>query len=131
MLLTKLCLKFSALKNHCFWHRLNCLTPMCNYGAEREDNKHYLLHCPKFDSMHVDFLCQLSEILAMDIDGMNSKTLCSLLLYGCSQLDNITNRVILIASISYSKKTVLQQPILLFCSLKPWLSLSGTFIIVV
>ena len=72
---------------------------MCNCGAEKEDNEHYLLHSPKFDSMRADLFCQLSEILALDIDGMNSTTLCTLLLYGSSKLDNSTNRMILDASI--------------------------------
>ena len=45
-LLTKLRLKFSAIKDHCFRHRLDFLTPMCNCGAEKEDNEHYLLHYP-------------------------------------------------------------------------------------
>ena len=103
--LTKLRLKFSALKDHCFRHKLDCLTPMCNCGAEKEDNEHYLLHCPKFDSMRADLFCQLSEIPALDIDGMNSKTLCTLLLYGSSKLDNLTNRMILDASILYIKTT--------------------------
>ena len=104
-LLTKLRLKFSALKDHCFRHRLDCLTPMCNCGAEKEDNEHYLLHCPIFDLTRADLFGQLSEIPALDIYGMNSKILCSLLLYGCSQLDNVTNRMILDSTVSYIKKT--------------------------
>ena len=71
---------------------------MSNCGIDKEDNEHYLLHCPKFDSMRADLLGQLSEIPALDIDCMNSTTLCSLLLYGSSQSDNVTNRMILDAS---------------------------------
>ena len=78
---------------------------MCNCGAAKEDNEHYLLHCPKFDLIRAYLFGQLSEIPALDIDGMNSKILCSLLLYGCSQLDTVTNRMILDATISYIKKT--------------------------
>ena len=78
---------------------------MCDCGAEKEDNECYLLHRPKFDLIHADLFGQLSEIPALDIDGINSKILCSLLLYGCSQLDNVTNRMILDAAISYIKKT--------------------------
>ena len=104
-LLTKLRLKFCALKDHCFRHRLDCLIPMCTCGAEKENNDHYLLHCLKFDLIRADLFGHLSEIPALDIDGMNSKILCSLLLYGCSQLDNVTNRMILGATISYIKKT--------------------------
>ena len=55
--------------------------------------------------MRADLFGQLSEIPALDIVGMNSITLCSLLLYGCSQLGNITGRMILDSSISYIKKT--------------------------
>ena len=78
---------------------------MCNCGAEKEDNEHYLLHCPIFDLTRADLFGQLSEIPALDIYGMNSKILCSLLLYGCSQLDNVTNRMILDSTVSYIKKT--------------------------
>ena len=77
---------------------------MCNCGAEREDNEHYLPHYPMFDSMRADLFGQLSEIPALESDGMNSNTICSLLLYGCSQLDGATNRMILDATISYIKK---------------------------
>ena len=104
-LLTKLRLKFSILKDHCFRHRLDCLTPIYNCGAEKEHNEHFFLHCPKFDLMRTDLFGQLSEIPALDIGGMNSNTLRSLLLYGCSQLDNVTYRMIVDVSISYIKKT--------------------------
>ena len=103
-LLTKLRLKFSALIDHCFRIRLDCLTPLCNCGVEKEDNEHYLLHRLKFDLMRADLFDQLSEIPTLDIDGMNSKILCSLLSYECSQLDSVNNRMILDASISYIKK---------------------------
>ena len=71
-LLTELCLNFNALNDHYFRHRLDCLAPMCNCGAEKEDNEHYLLQCLKFDSMRADLFGQLSVIPALDSDGMNS-----------------------------------------------------------
>ena len=55
--------------------------------------------------MHAELFGQLSEIPAFDINGMNSTTLCSLVLYDSSQVDIVTNRMILDATISYIKTT--------------------------
>ena len=102
---TKDSLSITEFKRKLLRHRLDCLTPMCNCGAEKEANEHFLLPCLKSDLMRANLFGQLSEIPALDIDGMNSNTLCSLLLYGCSQFDNLTNRMILDASILYTQKT--------------------------
>ena len=78
--LTKLRLNFSALNEHRFRHNFDCLDPICNCGARSEDNEHFFLHCPQFDLMRTDLFGQLSEIPAVDLNGMNTKSLCSLLL---------------------------------------------------
>ena len=80
--LTKLRLQFSALNEHKFRHNFDCLSPVCICGTAKEDNEHFLLHCPLYDIMRCDLLCQLLEISGLDISNYDSKSLCTLLLYG-------------------------------------------------
>ena len=45
-LLTRLRVNFSPLNEHRFRHDFDCLSPICICGTGKEDNEHYLLHCP-------------------------------------------------------------------------------------
>ena len=47
-LLTRLRVNFSPLNEHRFGHNFECLSPICICGTGKEDNQHYLLHCPQF-----------------------------------------------------------------------------------
>ena len=58
-LLNKLRLKFSVLNEHKFRHNLDSLTPFFVCGADKEDNEHFLLHCPLFDPMRQVLFDQL------------------------------------------------------------------------
>ena len=51
--------------------------------------------------MHADLSGKLVEIPALDIDGKNSTTLCTLLLYGSSQMDHVLSRMNVNVSIAY------------------------------
>ena len=55
--------------------------------------------------MRADLFGQLSEISALNLNDMNAKALCSLLLYGSPYLNIITNRMIMDATILYIKTT--------------------------
>ena len=103
--LTKLRLQFSALNEHKFRYNFDCLSPVCICGTAREDNEHFLLHCPLYDIMRCDLLGQLSEIPGLDISQHDSKSLCTLLLYGSPSLNIIANRIIMEATISFIKET--------------------------
>ena len=103
--LTKLRLNFSALNEHRFRHNFDCLNPIFNCGTGKEDNEHFLLHCPQFDLMRTDLFGQLSDIPALDINDMDTTALCNLLLYGSPHLNVIANRMIMDATISYIKTT--------------------------
>ena len=103
--LTKLRLQFSALNEHKFRHNFDCLSPVCICGTAREDNEHFLLHCPLYDIMRCDLLGQLSEIPGLNISQHDSKSLCTLLIYGSPSLNIIANRIILEATISFIKET--------------------------
>ena len=77
-LLTRLRVSFSPLNEHRFRHNFDCLS-IC--GTGKEDNEHYLLHCPQFTTQRQDLLGQVSDV-GYDVASMNSKDLCHLLLYG-------------------------------------------------
>ena len=79
-LLTKLRLNFSVLNEHKFRNNFHSLTPFCVCGTDKEDNKHFLLRCPLFDSMRLDLFDQLSEIPVLNVN-LDDKYLCDLLLF--------------------------------------------------
>ena len=103
--LTKIRLMFSALNEHKFRHRFDCLNPSCACGEAIEDNEHFLLHCPLFEPMRRDLLGQLSDIPGIDITSLDSKSLCQLLLFGSTNLTVVANRIILEATTTYIKAT--------------------------
>ena len=104
-LLTKLRLNFSALNEHKFKHNFECLDPICACGTSKEDNEHFLLHCPLFELQRADLLGQLGDLPGIDIVSLDSKTICELLLFGSPSLNVIVNRIILEATISFIKST--------------------------
>ena len=101
-LLTRLRVNFSPLNEHRFRHNFECLSPMCICGTAREDNEHYLLHCPQFNALRQDLLGQVSDV-GFDVANMNSKDRCHLLLYGNPNESTFANRIILEATISFIK----------------------------
>lgn len=104
-LLTKLRLNFSALNEHKFRHNFECLDPICACGTGKEDNEHFLLHCPLFELQRRDLLGQLGDLPGIDIESLDSKTICELLLFGSPNVNVIVNRIILEATISFIKST--------------------------
>ena len=103
--ITKLRVKFSDLNAHKFRHNFECLRPICNCGTANEDNEHYLLHCPHFDTLREDLFGTVAEVLGIDVADLDSETLCNLLLYGSSNLNIIENRIIIEATIEFIEKT--------------------------
>ena len=103
--LTKLHLQFSTLNEHKLRHNFGCSSPFCICGAAKEDNKHFLLHCPVCDKMHCDLLGQISEMPVLDISQYNLRSFCTLLLYGSPLLNVIASRMKLEATISFIKET--------------------------
>ena len=103
--LIKIRLNFSALNELKFRHRSDCLNPCCTCGEAVEDNEKFLLHCPRFEMMLNDLLGQLSDVPGIDITSMDSKSLCQLLLFGCTNLTVVENRIVLEATIAYIKAT--------------------------
>ena len=48
--------------NSVFRHNFDCLSPICICGTGKEDNEHYLLHCPQFTAQRQDLLGQVSDV---------------------------------------------------------------------
>ena len=78
---TKLRLKFCMPNEHKFRHNLESLTPFCTCGIDKEDNEHFLLHYPWFNSMRQKRFCQFSDIPGLTLSS-DDKHLCELLLFG-------------------------------------------------
>ena len=69
------------------------------------DLEHFLLHCPRFEMMRGDLLCQLSHIPGIDITLMDSKSLWQLLLFGSTNLNVVENRIVVEATMAYMNAT--------------------------
>ena len=69
--------------------------------GHREDSGHFNLHCPQFDSICGELFGLLSEIPVLDLNGMDTIALYSLLLYRSSQLNLVTTGMIFDATKPY------------------------------
>ena len=103
--LTKLRVKFSPLNEHKFRHNFESLSPICACNSGIEDNEHFLLHCPIYDQMRNDLLDQLSRIPGLELGNLSSGALCELLLFGNPRFNDIANKLILEATISFILST--------------------------
>ena len=104
-LLTQLRVEFSDLRNHRYRHNFHCLSPSCLCKTGNEDNEHFLLHCPRFSSQRRVLLDQVSKSVDIDIMRLSSRELCNLLLYGHSDNNIVTNRIIIESTLNYIKTT--------------------------
>ena len=61
-LLSRLRVEFSDLRHHKFRHNFNCSDPSCLCLTGIEDDKHFLLHCPRFATQRRDLLDLVSSL---------------------------------------------------------------------
>lgn len=78
---------------------------MLSVSTRSFDALNVSIDCTQFIPMGTDLFGQFSEFSVLDINDVNTAALCSLLLYGSSQSNLVTNRVILDSTISYTKTT--------------------------
>ena len=97
--LTLLRLEFSALNEHRFRHNFQCISPMCACNTGIEDNAHYFLQCPLFDTIPNDLLGHLSHLPKLELSNIDPQALSYLLLYGSPKFSESENCRILEASI--------------------------------
>ena len=103
-MLTRLRVKFSPLKEHRFRHNFECWSLECICGAAIEDNEHYFLHCPQLCTLRQNVLGQVSDV-GFDISNMSTKDLFCFLFYGRPNRSTYINKMILEATISFSKSS--------------------------
>ena len=104
-LLTQVRVEFSDLRDHRFNHKFNCPSPVCVCKREDETSTHFLLCCPRYNSLRKTYLSKISQIVKSDITIFPTDHLSHLLLYGSSAYNDISNELILSETISYIYKT--------------------------
>ena len=103
--LTKFRVNFSALNEHRFQHSFDSLSPRCTCGADNENNLHFFLHCPLYNSLRSDLFSQLADVPGLNIARMKTRELYELFLYRDSNLNLIANRIIIEATILFIERS--------------------------
>ena len=99
--LTRLRLGLSRLNAHRFRHNFqDCFNPLCSCSLETEDTSHYLLHCHHFSGHRAHLLNSLKSVCD-NFESMSYNVKKNVLLYGDSRFDEVKNRFILKATITY------------------------------
>ena len=100
-LLTRLRLGLSHLREHKFKHSFqDPFNPICSCGNDIETSAHFLLHCPNFSNGKSIFLNIIGSIARNNLTRSDSQVT-ETLLYGDSNSNNITNTLILNATIDF------------------------------
>ena len=100
-LLIRLRLGLSHLREHKFKHNFqDSLNPICSCGNGIETPAHFLLHCPNFSNEISTFLNIIGSI-DRNILTRSDSQVTETLLYGDSNLNNVTNTFILNATIDF------------------------------
>ena len=60
-----------------------------------EDNVHFVLHCPMYDSLLSDIFNQLADVPGLNIACKDTKELFELLFYGDPKLNLAANRILI------------------------------------
>ena len=105
MLLTRLRLRFSHLREHKSWHGFrDTLNPLCNCGEDVESTSHYLLRCLLYNSSRRVLYDNLKEILGQ-IPNLSDDKLVYLLLYGEDIYSAEINASVLHCTIAFLKSS--------------------------
>ena len=104
-LLTQIRVDFSDLRDHRFNHNFNCRSPTCSCGLEDETSTHYLLCCPRYNLLRIDYLSKISQIVKTDVSVFPLDHLSNLLLYGSESFNTISNNLILNETINFIFKS--------------------------
>ena len=100
-LVTRLRLGLNYLREHKFKHRVqDSLNPICSCGNDIETSAHFLLHYPDFSNERSAFLNIIGSI-DRNILTRSYSQVTETLLYGDSNSNNITNTLILNATIDF------------------------------
>ena len=104
-LLTRLRLQFSHLNDHKCRHNFkDCVSLMCDCGAETETTSHFFLHCQFFANENQKLRDDFYRIDA-SIKNLNQESLIDALLYGSDRFNDSKNKQILLHTICYIQAT--------------------------
>ena len=78
---------------------------MCPCDTGNESTEHFLTRCPHFSTPRAIMLNTISQILTNDITVLPDDHLSDILLYGSKVYNDITNKLIIEATIRYIKST--------------------------
>ena len=104
-LLSCLRVDFSDLRVHRFNHNFNCTDPTCKCGFEEESTDHYLLRCPRFSLSRAALLGRVSDAVNPEILNLPHDHLSQVLLSGSRAYNEITNKLIVEATIRFIKES--------------------------
>ena len=101
--LTHLRLGLSHLNAHRFRHNFqDWLNPLCSCSLETEYTSHYVLHCHHLLNHRVHLMNSVKSICD-NFESMSDNVKKNILLYGDSCFDEVKNKFILEATITYIK----------------------------
>ena len=104
-MLTRLRLQFSHLNEHKFRHNFKeCVSSMCDCGAEMETTSHFFLCC-QFFAKEKQKLGDDIYRLDVSIKHLNEESLIDVLLYGSDKFNGSKNKQILLHTIGYIQAT--------------------------
>ena len=104
-MLTRLRLQFSHLNEHKFRHNFkDCVSPMCDCGAETETISHFFLRYQFFSNERKKFRDDVYRLDA-SIKHWNEESLIDVLLYGSDRCNDSQNKQILLQTICYIQAT--------------------------
>ena len=104
-LLTKLQLRFSLLNKHKFGHNFkDCVSPMCDFGAETETTSDVFLRCHFFASERQKLRDDVYQLDA-SIKHLNGESFIYVLSYSLDNFNDNKNKQILLHTIYYIQAT--------------------------
>ena len=106
ILLTRLRVGFSHLREHKFRHRfLDTIDPFCSCSTNSiETTEHFLLHCSNYSNDR-NILFNSLKNLDISLIPLKPSFLCQILLYGGTDFSDLINREILFLVIRFIKST--------------------------
>ena len=105
MLLTKIRVSFSDLRDHRFNHNFNCESPICLCGIDDETSVHYFLCCSRFASQRSTLLSNVTDIIGTELSTLPNEHLYRILVYGSNVFNYVSNRLILTETITYIRNS--------------------------
>ena len=104
-LLSCLRVDFSDLRSHRFDHNFNCADPTCKCELDEESTDHYLLRCPRFSFPRAALLRSVSDAVNPELLNLPHDHLSKILLFGSTVYNEISNKLIVEATIRFVKKS--------------------------